>query len=151
MNQRLDYSRLAGPALRGLGDARAQIARSSLPASLVDLVYLRVSQINRCAYCLSTHGRDLLDAQAPLAKLVLLQAWRETGDVFTERERAALRWAESLTLVHRTGAPDEDYEALIANFDDGDAAHLTVAIGLINAYNRVGIGFRQQPIGLPAR
>jgi AhpD family alkylhydroperoxidase len=147
----MDYRKLAGAALRGLGEAHQQLAQSTLPPTLLDLVYLRVSQMNGCAYCLSSHGRDLLKAGVSLDKLVLLSAWRETGSLFSESERAALRWAESLTRVASTGAPDEDYEVLVANFNDADAAHLTVAIGLINAYNRLAIGFRQPPLPLPVR
>jgi AhpD family alkylhydroperoxidase len=149
MAMRMDYRKLAADALHGLGETHQQLAKSALPSTLLDLVYLRVSQINGCAYCLSSHGRDLLKAGVALDKLVLLSAWRETGSLYSETERAALQWAESLTRVSETGAPDEDYEALVANFNDADAAHLTVAIALINAYNRIAIGFRQPPLPLP--
>ncbi|MEO8367097.1 MAG: carboxymuconolactone decarboxylase family protein [Pseudoxanthomonas sp.] len=148
MSARLHYRSLAAAALRGLGDTHQQIASSDLPPTLVDLVYLRVSQINGCTYCLSTHSRDLLKAGVSMDKLMLLPAWREAGDVYSEIERAALQWAESLTLVSSTGAPDADYEVLVANFNDTDAAFLTIAIGLINTYNRMAIGFRQPPVRL---
>ena len=149
MTIRMDYRKLAAAALQGLGETHQQLAKSALPSTLLDLVYLRVSEINGCAYCLSSHGRDLLRAGVALDKLVLLSAWRETGGLYSDTERAALQWAESLTDVSRTGAPDQDYEALVANFNDADAAQLTVAIALINAYNRIAIGFRQPPVPLP--
>ena len=151
MALRMDYRKLARVALRGLGETHQQLAQSSLPTTLLDLVYLRVSQINGCAYCMSSHAGDLLKAGVSLDKLVLLSAWRETGALFSDGERAALQWAESLTCISSTGAPDEDYEVLVANFNDSDAALLTVAIGLINTYNRIAIGFRQPPVTLPSQ
>lgn len=84
--------------------------QSDLSPVLVDLVYLRVSQINNCAYCLDMHTRDLLKKGVKVETLALVQAWREAGHLFDDRERAALAWAESVTLVAQTGVPDAAYE-----------------------------------------
>ena len=88
-----------------------------MPKELIDLVYLRVSQINGCAFCIDMHSRDLLKAGLPVDKLVLVPVWRDAGDVFSRRERAALAWAETVTRVAETGVPDADYDAAAAEFN----------------------------------
>jgi AhpD family alkylhydroperoxidase len=147
MSQRLDYQKLAPAGMRAVGGVYVYIANSGLPKTLVDLIYLRCSQINGCAYCIDSHSRDLLKEGVVTEKLMLLSAWREAGDVFSAQERAALRWAEALTLVSQTHAPDADYEAVSAAFSPKEVADLTLAISLINVYNRVAIGFRRGPEG----
>ncbi len=104
-----------------------------------------MSQINNCAYCLDMHTRDLLKGGEKIEKLALLQAWEEAGDLFDARERAALAWAESVTLVADTGVPDQAYQAARAVFDERDLVDLTIAIGLMNTYNRMAISFRNTP------
>jgi len=128
-----------------LGGVYGYVAKSGLSHTLVDLVYLRVSQINNCAYCLDMHTRELLKKGLGIEKLALLQAWEEAGDLFDERERAALAWAESVTRVAQTGVPDEAYEAARAVFDEKELVDLTIAISLMNAYNRMAISFRNTP------
>lgn len=114
-----------------------------LDAGLVELVYLRVSQINGCAYCLNLHAHALTKKGFTPAKLVLAQVWQEVGDVFDERERAALRWAETVTRVAGTAIPDEDFQAVSSVFNEKEVVDLTIAIGLMNTFNRVAIGFRR--------
>jgi AhpD family alkylhydroperoxidase len=121
------------------------VMQSGLPAVLVDLVYLRISQINNCAYCLDMHTRDLLKKGQKIEKLALVQAWAEAGNLFDERERAALAWAETVTRVAETGIPDEAYRAARAVFEERELVDLTIAIGLMNVYNRLAIGFRNTP------
>jgi AhpD family alkylhydroperoxidase len=145
MSTRLNYRKAAPDGVKALGGVHTYLAGSGLPAQLIDLVYLRVSQLNGCAYCIDMHSRDLLKAGMNVEKLVLVPAWHEAGDLFDARERAALAWAESLTRVAETGAPDKDYEAVAAAFSDKELADLTIAISLMNAYNRLGIGFRLTP------
>ena len=116
-----------------------------LPAELVDLVYLRISQINNCAYCLDMHTRDLTKKDVKIEKLALLQAWAEAGHLFSERERAALAWAETVTRVSETGVPDEAFQVARAVFEEKELVDLTIAIGLMNAYNRLAISFRNTP------
>jgi len=145
MTGRLDYDRIAPAGVKALGGVYGYIMQSDLPAGLFNLVYLRVSQINNCAYCLDLHMRDLLKSGVGIEKLALLQAWVEAGDLFDAHERAALAWAEAVTRVADTGVPDEAYEAARAAFGERDLADLTIAIGLMNTYNRLAISFRKTP------
>lgn len=145
MSQRLDYNHVAPSGAKALGGVYGYVAQSDLPEALVNLVYLRVSQINNCAYCLDMHTRDLLKSGQSVKKLALLQAWSEAGDVFDARERAALAWAETVTRVADTGVPDQAYNAALAVFEQRELVDLTIAIGLMNAYNRLAISFRNTP------
>jgi len=151
MTQRLDHQALAPEGMRALGGVyQYVVSKSGLPAMLIDLVYLRVSQINGCAYCIGMHSRDLLKADVPVQKLMMLSAWREAAGLFTEQEQAALRWAEAVTLISESGAPDSDYLAASAQFKPKELVDLTLAIGVINSYNRLSVGFRKTPEGVPA-
>jgi AhpD family alkylhydroperoxidase len=145
MSMRLDYNHIAPAGAKALGGVYGYVLQSGLSPVLVDLVYLRVSQINNCAYCLDMHTRDLLKKGVKVEKLALVQAWEEAGNLFDERERAALAWAESVTRVAQTGVPDEAYEAARAVFDERELVDLTIAIGLMNMYNRMAISFRNTP------
>ena len=145
MTGRLDYDRIAPAGVKALGGVYGYIMQSNLPAALINLVYLRVSQINNCAYCLDMHMRDLLKSGVKIEKLALLQAWAEAGDLFDARERAALAWAETVTRVADTGVPDQAYEAARGVFEERELVDLTIAIGLMNTYNRMAISFRKTP------
>jgi AhpD family alkylhydroperoxidase len=145
MTKRLDYSQIAPAGVKALGGVYGYVLQSGLSVVLVDLVYLRISQINGCAYCLDMHTRDLLKKGVRVEKLALVQAWAEAGDLFDERERAALAWAETVTRVAETGIPDEAYQAARAVFAERELVDLTIAIGLMNVYNRLAIGFRNTP------
>ena len=145
MGQRLDYTQIAPAGIKALGGVYGYVMQSGLLAALVELVYLRVSQINNCAYCLDMHTRDLLKKGQKVEKLALVQAWAEAGNLFDERERAALAWAEMVTRVAETGVPDEAYEAARTVFEERELVDLTIAIGLMNAYNRMAISFRNPP------
>jgi len=145
VSQRLDYSKIAPNGVKALGGVYGYVTQSGLPAELVNLVYLRVSQINNCAYCLDMHTRDLIKQGVKIEKLALLQAWEEAGHLFSDRERAALAWAETVTRVSETGVPDEEFQAARAVFDEKELVDLTIAIGLMNTYNRMAISFRNTP------
>ncbi|HEY4077934.1 MAG TPA: carboxymuconolactone decarboxylase family protein [Rhizomicrobium sp.] len=145
MSNRIDYTKASPEGYKALGGVYVTLQKGDLPKELVDLVYLRVSQINGCAYCIDMHSRDLLKSGLAVDKLVLVPVWRETGGVFSVRERAALAWAETVTRVADTGVPDADYEAAAAEFGDKELAELTYAIGLMNAFNRLGVSFRSPP------
>lgn len=145
MTQRLDYNQIAPAGAKALGGVYGYVLQSGLPATLVELVYLRVSQINNCAFCLDMHTRALLQKGQKVEKLALVQAWVEAGPLFDTRERAALAWAESVTLVAQTGVPDTAYAAARAVFNEKELADLTIAISLMNAYNRMAISFRNTP------
>jgi AhpD family alkylhydroperoxidase len=145
MSNRLDYAKASPEGFKALGGVYLSVQKSGLPKQLVDLVYLRVSHVNGCAYCIDMHSRDLLKSGLAVDKLVLVPVWRDAGDVFSIRERAALAWAETVTRVAETGVPDADYEAAAAEFSDKELADLTYAIGLMNVFNRLGVTFRTPP------
>ena len=106
---------------------------------------MRISQINNCAYCLDLHTRDLIKKGVKIEKLALVQAWAEAGRLFSDRERAALAWAETVTRVADTGVPDEAFAAARAVFAEKELVDLTIAISLMNAYNRMAISVRNTP------
>jgi AhpD family alkylhydroperoxidase len=148
--QRVDYHEVAPAGIKALGSVYAYVTQCGLAPVLVDLVYLRVSQINNCAYCLDMHTRELLQRGLKVEKLALLQAWPEAGALFDERERAALAWAETVTRVADTGIPDDAYQAARKVFDEREIVDLTIAIGLMNTYNRLAIGLRSTPQAVAA-
>jgi AhpD family alkylhydroperoxidase len=148
MTQRSSYQTHAAEGMRALAGVHTYLAKSGLEKPLLDLVYLRASQINGCAYCIDLHLHDLQKAGASAEKLMLVSAWREAGKYFSEREQAALAWTDSLTLVSQTHAPEADYELAASRFNEKELADLSIAIGLINAYNRIAIGFRRPPDSL---
>jgi AhpD family alkylhydroperoxidase len=145
MNKRIDYAKVSPEGFKAFGGAYVYLQKSGLSKQLVNLVYLRISQINGCAYCIDMHSRDLLKSGIAVDKLVLVPVWRDAGEVFDARERSALAWAETVTRVAETGVPDADYEAAASEFNDKELADLTYAIGLMNAFNRFGISFRSIP------
>ncbi len=142
---RLDYTKASPGGVKAFGSVYGYIMQSGLDEVLVELVYLRVSQINGCAYCLDMHTRDLVKNGVKIEKLALVQAWHEAGGLFSERERSALAWAESVTRVADTHVPDEVFQAAAAVFSEKELADLTMAISLMNAFNRLAISFRRAP------
>jgi AhpD family alkylhydroperoxidase len=145
MSNRLDYAKASPEGYKAFGGVYVYLQNCGLSHELIDLVYLRVSQINGCAFCIDMHSRDLLKLGVAADKLVLVPVWREAGKLFSNRERAALAWAESVTCVAETGVPDADYTAATAEFSDKELTDLTYAIGLMNAFNRLGVTFRATP------
>jgi AhpD family alkylhydroperoxidase len=141
----MDYQAASPKGMKALGGLHHYVFQSGLPKSLIDLVFLRVSQINGCAYCVGKHVGDLLKDGIALEKIVLVATWREAEALFDETERAALAWAETVTRVAETNVPDSDYRAAAASFDQKQLADLTIAIGMMNAYNRMAISFRVPP------
>lgn len=145
MINRLDYAKASPEGYKAFGGVYVYLQNSGLFHELIDLVYLRVSQINGCAFCIDMHSRDLIKLGVALEKLVLVPVWHDAGDVFSPRERVALSWAETVTRVAETGVPDADYKAAAAEFSEKELADLTYAIGLMNAFNRFGVTFRSAP------
>jgi len=143
---RLPYYQLAPAAFRKLLELSNTVHECSLGRRLVDLVFLRVSQINGCAYCIDMHWRDLMAHGADARELNTLAAWRESP-FFDERERAALRWAEIITDIPASDAGDEEYAALRQHFSEKEVAELGFTIAAINAWNLLNVGFRN-PIPL---
>ena len=142
---RLDYTKASPAGFKAFADVYGYVLRSGLDKVLVELVYLRVSQINGCASCLVRHTRELIKKGVEPEKLALVQVWDEAGPLFSDREKAALAWAESVTRVADTHVPDDDFKAAAAMFSEKELADLTVAICLINAFNRLNISFRLAP------
>lgn len=118
---------------------------TALPARLIHLVFLRVSQLNGCAHCIDLHTRDLLKDGMPMDTLALLPVWHEADYLFSAQERAALAWTEEVTRVSETHASDQAYAAAAAAFPEKDLVDLTLTIAAMNAINRLGIGFRMKP------
>ena len=140
--KRLPYYTLSPEAYQGFGATKKALEKSSLGKQLIELVGLRMSQCKGCAWGLEMHAKALRAGGMADAKLDSLGGWR-VGEHFTERERAALAWAEALTHVDQTHAPDEDFEPLKAHFSDVEISDLTFAIALMSAFNRLAVGMRQ--------
>ncbi|GGM29624.1 carboxymuconolactone decarboxylase family protein [Pseudomonas asuensis] len=138
---RLPFSTLSPAAYEGLLATNRALADSSLGPTLVELVYLRISQINGCAFCLGKHAKALRDSGIAQVKLDCLAGWR-ISEHFDEREKAVLAWAEALTHVTDKGAPDTFYLPLKDYFNDAQISDLTFAISLMNAFNRLAIGMQ---------
>jgi AhpD family alkylhydroperoxidase len=141
MQARLNYAKTSPATYQGLLALQALVDKSELDKPLLELVKIRASQINRCAFCLHMHTRDARKAGVSEERIYLLEAWRESP-LYTQRERAALAWTEALTLLPETGAPDEAYAQVAAQFSEPEIVGLTLAIGAINLWNRFGVGFR---------
>jgi len=139
---RIDFYTASPAALKAMLTLEGSIAKLGLEQSLIELVKMRVSQINGCAFCLDMHSREAREAGESERRLHVLSAWRET-ELFTPREQAALAWAEALTLITQGHAPDEVYQAATAQFNEAELVNLTLAITTINAWNRFAIGFRK--------
>ena len=130
----------APDALKAISALEAAI-KAGLELSLIELVKMRASQINGCAYCIHMHATDARKEGESEMRLYMLDAWRESS-LYTPRERAALAWTESLTLISQTGAPYADYDLVRKEFNDAELVNLSFLIGTINAWNRLAIGFR---------
>jgi AhpD family alkylhydroperoxidase len=126
MNSRLDYAKVSPAGYKAFGDVYALIQGSGLSKELIYLVYLRVSQINGCAYCIDMHSRDLLKFGVAVEKLVLVPVWRDAGAMFSTRERVALAWAESVTRVSESNVPEVDFEFAAAEFNAKELADLHI-------------------------
>jgi AhpD family alkylhydroperoxidase len=144
---RLDWSAFshAAPAANAtLMEVGKALRASGVDRPIMELCQLRASQINGCTFCTQFHLNNLRQLSVPQTKLDLVAAWRD-AEIFSEREKAALRWAEVLTTLDRDGVFDTEYEAVSAHFPQAELANLTTAVGLINAWNRISIAFRFPP------
>ncbi len=144
MTERLDYLTVAPDSTKGLAELIRYVRRGTLPPLIVELVKVRISQINGCAYCLGIHVPRARRFGATRDQLDTLAAWQDST-VFSPQERAALAWAESVTLVAPNFVPDRDWEALSAQFTERERIELTIAIVEINAWNRLNVAFRKPP------
>jgi AhpD family alkylhydroperoxidase len=144
MQARIQYQGVAPGALKAMMALETYVRHCGLEHSLLELVKVRASQINGCAYCIDMHWKDARAAGETEQRLYSLDAWRETP-FYTDRERAALEWTEAVTLVSETHVPDDVFERARAQFGDEELVNLTTAVATINAWNRLAISFRAEP------
>ena len=142
MEERMKYYEVAPEGLNKILSLEKYVQKNVEPM-LLHLVKLRASQINGCAYCIDLHTKEATKDGESVQRLHLLSAWHESS-LYSDKERAALAWTEELTLISETGARDEIYEDLENHFTDEEIVNLTYAIGTINMWNRLGVGFRMQ-------
>lgn len=144
MEQRLDYAKIAPNGYKAMLGLERYVRGCGLERSLIELVKIRASQLNGCAFCLDMHTKEARAAGESEQRIYALSAWQE-APFYTERERAALLWTETLTLVAQNHAPDEVYEQARQHFSEEELVNLTLAIVTINGWNRLAIGFRTTP------
>lgn len=138
---RINAYEVAPDAMKAMIGVDDYIKTCGLEGSLIELVKMRASQVNGCAFCLDLHSKDARRAGETEQRLYLLSAWSESS-LYSERERAALAWTDALTKIFENHAPDRLFEDVRAQFNDKDLADLTALIALINAWNRLAISFR---------
>jgi AhpD family alkylhydroperoxidase len=144
MEQRLDFYQASPNAIKAMLALEAQIGKSTIEKPLADLVRLRASQINGCAFCVDMHATDARKGGETERRLAAVVVWRETP-FFTERERAALEWTEAVTLVSQNHVPDAVWEVVKPHFSDEEIVDLTLLVSAINSWNRLAISFRKMP------
>jgi AhpD family alkylhydroperoxidase len=144
MEPRLDYMKASPKAYKAMIQMEGVVRRSGIDPKLLELIKIRASQLNGCAYCIDMHTKDARHKGETEQRIYALDAWRETP-FFTEEERAALAWTEALTNIQQGHAPDAVYRELSAHFNETEQVSLTFAITTINAWNRIAIGFRLVP------
>ena len=149
MKQRLPYAKLSPKGVEAMRGLQAYVESSGLAHSLLELVKLRASQLNGCAYCVDIHTRDARKAGESEARLYAVAVWHESP-FFTARERAALAWCEAVTLIAESRVPDEAFAEAQRQFSEKELVDLTFAIVAINGWNRLAVTFRQQPAAAPA-
>lgn len=144
MKRRLDYGKVDAEALKAMLGLERYASGSGLERSLYELIKTRASQINGCAYCIDMHTKDARKAGETEQRLYALSAWRETP-FYTQRERAALEWTEAVTLISENNIPDDLYESVKEHFSEKEMVALTMAVIVINGWNRLAIPFRTEP------
>ena len=144
MEPRLDYTKASPEAYRAMAHLEAVVRHSGIDPTLLELVKIRASQLNGCAFCIDMHTKDARAKEETEQRIYALNAWHETP-FFTEKERAALGWTEAITNIQQGHAPDAVYQELTHHFSPAEIVNLTLAITTINAWNRIAIGFRLLP------
>lgn len=143
MQQRMDYLKAAPGVYKAMLGLHEYLQQSGLDERLLNLVYLRASQINGCAFCVDMHWKDLRVEGEDEQRLYMLNAWREWAG-YSDRERAALEWAEAVTRLERGEVPDEVYGQAREQFSEAELSNLTLAVAAINSWNRLNIAFRKE-------
>src|SRR4029079_8566014 len=140
MEQRINVFEKGQGAIKAMLGLSSYLAKGKIERKLRDLISFRVSQINGCAYCLDMHSKDVRQEGETEQRLYMLEAWRESP-VYTDRERAALAWAEAVTKLEKQSVPDEVYEQVLTQFSEEELVDLTMAVNGINSWNRLNIAF----------
>ncbi|WP_114788869.1 carboxymuconolactone decarboxylase family protein [Niabella yanshanensis] len=140
MEQRLNFFQKGNAAMRSLFGIAGHLAKTTIDKNILHLLYYRVSQINGCAYCLDMHSKDLLAAGESIQRLLVLDAWRE-APFYSDKERAALAWAEALTVLDSPVFPEDVYKEAAQQFSEEELVDLALAVTTINTYNRFNIAF----------
>ncbi|HVX27386.1 MAG TPA: carboxymuconolactone decarboxylase family protein [Parafilimonas sp.] len=141
MKQRMNFYEKGFKAMKPLFSLGAYLSQSIVERSLLELIDFRVSQINGCAYCLDMHSKDMRAHGESEQRLYMLEAWHD-APVYTDRERAALAWAEAVTTLEKKNVPDDVYEEVLRHFSEEELVDLTMAVIAINSYNRINVAFR---------
>ena len=144
MEARLNLLKLAPDAYNAMIALQGTVDKCGLEVAILELVKLRASQLNGCAFCIAMHTRDALKHGLSQERMHLLNAWRETP-LYSERERAALAWTEALSFITQGHAPDEVYQQVRRQFNEKETAYLSFAVTVINAWNRLAIGMHRPP------
>jgi len=144
MKSRIDVQRVSPRAIQAMLGLQQYVNSSSIEHTTLELVKMRASQLNGCAYCLDMHSKDARAAGETEQRLYLLDAWRESP-FYSDRERAALEWTEALTLVHETHVPDDVYARVREHFTEEELVDLSLAVVAINGWNRLNVAFRVEP------
>jgi len=144
MSTRIDYTKVAPDGIKALYGLERYVRNSSLESSLIELVKLRASYMNGCAYCVDMHSKDARAAGETEQRIYGIPVWHETP-YFTPRERAALAWTEAVTDVGRTGVPDQVFEEVQRHFTEQEIVDLTFAVVTINGWNRLAVSLRAEP------
>ena len=142
MQERFQYSKAYPEAYKAMLALSQAVEKTGLTPQLIDLVNYRVSQLNGCAYCLDMHSKDLRARGETEQRLYMISAWREAPHLYSDRERAALAWAEAMTRLEDGQVPDELYEIARQEFSQAELVQLTLAIVVINGWNRFNVAFR---------
>ncbi|MEO9222610.1 MAG: carboxymuconolactone decarboxylase family protein [Mycobacteriaceae bacterium] len=141
--ERLNIYEVDPGATKAVLGLESYVRSGSLTPGLLDLIKIRASQLNGCAFCLDMHNRDAADRGESAQRLYVLSGWREAPQLFTERERAALAFTEAVTLIDRGGVPDDVWQAASGCFDDGELVQLLMAVATINVWNRLAVATHQ--------
>ncbi len=144
MEPRLDYTKASPEAYKAMAQLEGIVRRSGLDTKLLELIKIRASQMNGCAFCIDMHTKDARAKGESEQRIYALDAWRETP-FFSDQERAALAWTEALTNIQQGHAPEAVYRELSGHFNEAEIVNLTLAITTINTWNRIAIGFRLVP------
>lgn len=145
MKKRLNYNLVEPKAYEAMDALDTFVNDSSIDKLQRELIKIRASQLNGCAYCVDAHSHDALTAGASLQKVLLVSAWREAGNIFTGEERLIFKMTEEITLIHQHGLSDETYEKAIEVFGEQKTAQIIIAIVTINAWNRIGVSVKMHP------